>query len=230
MGTSTGTAPWWLRVIFVALGVAAWLWTQSLIAQRPLTTDSAKLVGDVLLDALEGTNQYLEAHRGGITDWLLIVSSSVINVLAFLMLGQAIFGPSIRPFLSLLLVFGMRQICQALCTLPAPTGFIWYEPGFPGLLVTYEVACDFFFSGHTSLAVLGAIELARLGKGWIPVAILIVVFESVTVLALRVHYTMDVFTGIVAACCAATLGERWSPWCDRMLARIVPSRASSVAE
>ena len=35
--------------------------------------------------------------------------------------------------------------------------------GVPSILVTYNVTTDFFFSGHTGLAVLGAVELARAG-------------------------------------------------------------------
>jgi len=35
---------------------------------------------------------------------------------------------------------------------------IWRHPGIPSLLVTYDVATDFFFSGHTAIAVLASIE------------------------------------------------------------------------
>ena len=47
--------------------------------------------------------------------------------------------------------------------MPAPPGIIWRHPGFPSLFVTYAVGNDFFFSGHTALAVFGAIQLASLG-------------------------------------------------------------------
>ena len=50
---------------------------------------------------------------------------------------------------------------QACVALPAPTDAIWHYPGFPSLLVTYGVANDYFFSGHTAIAVLAATELAR---------------------------------------------------------------------
>ena len=82
--------------------------------------------------------------------------------------------------------------------LPAPTDAIWHYPGFPSILVTYGVANDYFFSGHTAIATLGAMELARVGKRWLTVAAAgIVLFEAATVLVLRAHYTMDVFTGLV---------------------------------
>jgi hypothetical protein len=43
---------------------------------------------------------------------------------------------------------------------------------------------------------LAATEVACLGRRWLTgLAVFVVVFESLTVLVLRAHYTMDVFTG-----------------------------------
>jgi len=95
---------------------------------------------------------------------------------------------------------------------------VWHYPGFPSLLVTYHVANDFFFSGHTAIAVFGAIELSRLHRKWLTAAaVLLVLFEVATVLILRAHYTMDVFAGIVAALWIAHLSERISPRLDRLI-------------
>jgi hypothetical protein len=45
---------------------------------------------------------------------------------------------------------------------------------------------------------LAATEVACLGRRWLTgLAVFVVVFESLTTLVLRAHYTMDVFTGIV---------------------------------
>jgi hypothetical protein len=70
--------------------------------------------------------------------------------------------------------------------------------------VTYSVSNDYFFSGHTAIAVLGAVEMARLRSPWLTgLGVLIVFFEVLTVLILRAHYTMDVFTGLIAGLYAA---------------------------
>ena len=83
---------------------------------------------------------------------------------------------------------------------------IWRKPGFPGLFVTYNVANDFFFSGHTAVATLGAIELAHVAPPWMGVlGAVIAVGEGLTVLVLRAHYTMDVLTAAVAGFVAADL-------------------------
>ena len=110
------------------------------------------------------------------------------------------------------------QVMQALCSLATPENMIWHYPGFPSLLVTYGVANDYYFSGHTSIAVFAATELARFGRRWVTLlAVVIVVFQAATVLVLRAHYTMDVFTGLIAALYVARLAERISPALDRSL-------------
>ena len=106
---------------------------------------------------------------------------------------------------------------QALCALPPPPNMIWHDPGFPSLLVTYAVASDFFFSGHTAIAVFGATRAhpprqavadgARVPGGRLR--------SSRPCIVLRAHYTMDVFAGIVAALWVAALLDRIVPPVDR---------------
>ncbi len=175
-------------------------------------------IGDGLFAWTAPVNHYLFEHASA-ANVLLIASSAIIDLLGVFLLGSWIFGRSVRPFLGLLIVLGLRQLMQALVALPTPENSIWHYPGFPSLLVTYDVANDYFFSGHTAIAVLGATELARLGKSWVTgLAVLIVIFEVATVLVLRAHYTMDVFTGAIAALYVASLVSRISPPIDRLLA------------
>ena len=213
-----------LRVAITAAALAAWFWTQSLIGAKPLP---AQGLGDGLHTLLAPLNESLHAHPQ-FADGLLIVSSAFIDFLAIFLLGAWILGKSVRPFLGLVLLLGLRQVFQALVALPPPPGMIWHYPGFPSLLVTYGVANDFFFSGHTAVAVLGAVELGRLGRLWLRMAgVALAVFEVVVVLTLRAHYNMDVFTGAVAALYIAQVAERISPACDRALARVLPNFLSS---
>jgi hypothetical protein len=148
-------------------------------------------------------NLYLHAHASA-ANLLLIVSSGIIDLLGIFLLSRWIFGASVRPFLGLVIVLGLRQIVQGLVALPTPPDSIWHYPGVPSLLVTYSVSNDYFFSGHTAIAVLAITEVVRLGKRWLTaLGILVAIFEIATVLALRAHYTMDVFTGIVTGLYAA---------------------------
>jgi membrane-associated phospholipid phosphatase len=88
--------------------------------------------------------------------------------------------------------------------------------GWP--FVTYGVANDYFFSGHTAIAVFAATQLARFRRRWLTaLALVIVLFEISTVLVLRAHYTMDVFTGIITALWVAIVCDRISPSVDRFV-------------
>ena len=202
------------RIVLTALALGIWFWTQSLIAHRAVPTSG---VGDALHMLTAGLNSFFY-HSPTAANALLILSSLLIDGLALFLLGRWLFGPSVRPFLGLVLLLALRQIMQAICALPAPSNMIWHYPGFPSLLVTYNVGNDFFFSGHTAIAVFGGIELARLVKRWLTiVAVGIVLFEIATVLILRAHYTMDVFTGLLAAICVAQFCSKVSPSLDARL-------------
>ena len=130
-----------------------------------------------------------------------------------------------RPFVALLLLFTARQISQYFCALPLPEGIIWHDPGVPSLLITYGVANDFFFSGHTGIAVLGTLELARrYGRIGIIAGMFLCIFEVITVLVLRAHYTMDVIAGAAIAILAALAASRLADSCDRSLNLLAGSK------
>lgn len=216
--------PWLARAVIVAVGLGLWFFTQSLIGSRTISADAAAgsaaiSSGDYLFRITRPLNDYLLANSRA-ADILLITSSAAIDIVGVWLIATSIFGPSIRPFVGLLLLFALRQISQAMCALPAPEGMIWRSPGFPTLLVTYDVANDFFFSGHTAIAVFGAIQLARTKRSiLVALGIAFSLFEVFAVIILRAHYTMDVFTGALAAILAALAAERIAPRVDRALQR-----------
>lgn len=192
------------RIFVIAVAIVAWFWTQSLIGCR---RSAGNEIGDALHDLSRPWNEYLHGHPR-LSKWLLIVSSLFIDIFGLYLIGAGIFGQTLKPFIALLIVFAFRQLCQALCALPAPPKMIWYDPGFPSLLVTYGVANDFYISGHTAIAVLGAIEASQLLPWWCAlIAGTIALLEAAMVIVLRAHYTMDVLAAIVAACCAAGLAN-----------------------
>lgn len=191
-----------LRIGIIVFSLIGWFRSQSLIASRPM--DSEK-ISDRLHDVTASLNTYLH-NTPRVADRLLIASSFFIDLFGIFLILSAIFGQTMRPFVGLLIVFLMRQACQALCALPTPPGMIWRHPGFPSLLVTYGVANDYFFSGHTAIAVLGAIEIFRICPLWLGlIAVAVALFEAFTVIVLRAHYTMDIFAAAVAAFVAAGL-------------------------
>ena len=216
-----------LRTLLVVLGLAAWFATQAAISARDAASSPEEMA--VASDVLLGGDALLEATTP-IYDWLmadkrrayalLIASSLAIDVLGFFLLGWSIVGPSVRPFLGLLMLFGLRQLMQMASALPAPPGMLWEYPGFGSILVTYEVANDFFFSGHTAIAVYGAVELGRLGGKKTRLAALgLAMFLVASVILVRAHWTMDVYAGAVSALLAASWASMLAPAVDRMLGR-----------
>jgi PAP2 superfamily. len=198
-----------LRILITIAALTAWFWTQALLGVRP---GGSEAIADGLHRLTASLHDYF-ANSPGAADALLIASSAGIDGLGIFLLGSWVFAGRLRPFVGLALLLMLRQVMQALCALPPPPGMIWHYPGFPSLLVTYGVANDFFFSGHTAIAVFGATELARLHRNWLTAcAILLVLFEISAVIVLRAHYTMDVFTGLLAALCVAAISEPVSRW------------------
>ncbi len=205
------------RALLVVAGVGGWFWTQSLIARRAFP---AGRIGDGLHALSAPLNAFLLAHPRW-ADRLLVVTSGIIDLLGVFLLASAVFGPSVRPMLGLLILYALRQVCQGLCALPAPEGMIWRHPGVPSLLVTYGTSTDLFFSGHTAIAVYGAIELARWGgPAFAVLGAVIALIEAATVLVLRAHYTMDVFAAVVTALYAAAAGAYLAPVVDEALLRL----------
>jgi len=213
-------APWpviAVRVGLVIAGIAAWFWTQAVLGKRvPKVESEMPLTDGIHLFTHRFHARYFTNTAAG--NRLLIASSLVIDLLGAYLIGSAIFGTSIGPYLGLVMVFALRQICQMLCPLPAPAGMVWRYPGVPAILVTYGTTNDLFFSGHTAIAVYGAATLAGHWGHWgLALGLAIALFEAITVLILRAHYTMDVFTGVVCALWVYSLGGSMGPWMDGVI-------------
>jgi hypothetical protein len=185
-----------LRLLVIGGALGAWFVTQRLIGSRPADGEG---IGDRLHRLTRGANDWLHRNPHA-ANALLIGSSLGVDAITLFVLGYAILGPSFTPFWGLLCLFVMRQACQAIIVLPAPPGIIWRDPGFPSLFVTYKVGNDFFFSGHTALAVYGAIQLATLGiPALTALGILTAILQMILVILLRAHWMLDVVAGLFAA-------------------------------
>jgi membrane-associated phospholipid phosphatase len=211
-----------VRALLVAAGLGAWYASQNLLAARPLppgANETGQLLsrGDGLFVLTEPVNKFLHDHPQW-ADALLIASSAAIDGLGIYLIAASIFGATMRPFIGLLILFALRQLMQAISVLPAPEGLIWRNPGVPSLLVTYHVANDFFFSGHTAIAVFAATQLARTkSAAWALAGAVIALFEIAAVVVLRAHYSMDVFAGAAAALWVAHLADRIAPPLDNAI-------------
>jgi hypothetical protein len=206
-----------VRSAGIAVALYLWFWTQKLISRKKMPGTG---VGDRLHDLTGPLHAWLTASPRA-TNATLIATSALIDLFGIYLIAATVFGPTVRPFVALLALFALRQLCQALCTLPFPDGTLWRDPGFPSLLVTYGVSNDFFFSGHTAVAVLGALELGRAGPLWLAVAAgIIALVEAATVIVMRAHYLMDVFTAAFVAWACEAGASRFAPVVDAWLHRL----------
>src|SRR5688572_6770345 len=91
-----------IRVAFVAVALVLWFWTQKLISGKPAPAGGG--VGDRVHEWTAPLHAWLLAHPGA-ANLTLIVTSALIDVFGLYLLGSAIFGPTLRPFVAILIVF-----------------------------------------------------------------------------------------------------------------------------
>jgi len=113
-------------------------------------------------------------------------------------------GKSGRLPITLAIFYITRAAIQKIAFLPYPEGWYWYDPGFPSLVVPYGRGSDFFFSGHTGFMVICASEWHSLknAKHHNKVRNFVILSGIYTILILlvyRIHYFIDVFTGLFFA-------------------------------
>ena len=185
-----------IRVLLIVGSLFLWFLTQKMIGARRLE-DGA--IYDHLHVMTADWNAWLNRNPKP-ANAILVTSSFCVDAVTLFVLFYAVLGPSFMPFWGLFGLFALRQLSQASVALPVPQGIIWRDPGVPSLFVTYGVGTDFFFSGHTALAVYGAMQLSALHIPALTViGAVVAVLQVVAVIALRAHWTMDVLAGLFAA-------------------------------
>jgi hypothetical protein len=203
------------RAFFIFAGLLFWHGTQHLIGTRT-DTDPTRITDKIHI-WLENWNKKLAKNDRAVR-WLLITSTFLLDMLGLQMMLNTIFGPSTRPFIAMLLVCILRQVNQNISAFPTPKGILWRETGVPSIIVSYSVATDFFFSGHTAMAVLGCYELSYYELPWLNVAAVIVaIYEMFTMLLLRAHWSADVYTGFITALWAGIAAQSIAPSFDKFL-------------
>ena len=155
-------------------------------------------VVDFVQNWLAGVNYFI-LHNTGWRDSLQIACSFFMDVLFLSTAGYwVLYGKSSRLIMTILVFYGVRSMVQKIWYSPFPAGFWWYDPGFPSLVVPYGRGSDFFFSGHVGFIVICGTEWKRAGKPWMVLfAFLGGIYTTFILLSYQVHYSIDIFTGLV---------------------------------
>jgi len=154
----------------------------------------------------------LQAFFYGANDWInanpfwrntLQIICSLFMDIMFIGTGinWIIRGGSSRLIVTTISFYILRAMVQAIWVSPFPDkGYWWNNPGLPSLVVPYGEGTDFFFSGHIGFVTICAMEWKVNGHKLIP-RILAVggVYTGFILLIYKVHYSIDLFTGVTFA-------------------------------
>ncbi len=172
-----------------------WHYTQKFLEQNNNTNNNVidKLHNSKFLSSI---HNYLFQNKY-ITKILTIITTFMIDANLIYFFMDFIFNNNIRP---IILLFGgvfLRQICQYINILPVPNDVLWFDPGFPSLIMNYNVSNDFFFSGHTLVSLIFGIELFLSNNIFIKIyALFYMMMEIFFVLVTRAHYFIDIYGAI----------------------------------
>lgn len=107
---------------------------------------------------------------------------------------------SIRIMIVFLLFYVIRGIHLYFFRLKFPAGFYFPYPGFPSLTVPYGRESDFFFSGHCGMLTICMKELSKEKFNTLKIINLFaIIWTAFSLVCLRVHYFIDISTGILWA-------------------------------
>lgn len=172
-----------------------WRSTQKLLSLDVISNTS---IIDKVHIFVKPINDYLR-NNPKIASYNFILSSLLIDINVLYVGLRYVFGDddNNRTITILFSGFIFRQICQYINRLPYPKNLIWFDPGFPSLFVTYHVDSDFFFSGHTLIAITTGIDIISnpdivskiYGTFFITYEILFIIFTYS-------HYFMDIYAAI----------------------------------
>jgi len=127
--------------------------------------------------------------------------SLLIDIIFIITFGYwVLHGKSGRLPISLAIFYITRALVQKVWFSPFPQGFYWEDPGFPSLVVPYGRGSDFFFSGHSGFLVICASEWHKLKMPKIRNFVIGTLLYTILILLVyRIHYSIDIFTGVIFA-------------------------------
>jgi len=187
----------------VKIGVFAVVIAVLIMGRFSVPSNDVACVKDKAFEVLENITKYLIATPGheGLRNALQIINSGFIDIVFLTTLGYWILhGRSSRLIVTYAIFYGTRALIQQVFWSPFPSMYWWENPGFPSLVVPYGRGSDFFFSGHSGFLVICINEWNTLGFKKIRNFICVVLsFTIFVLLTYRIHYTIDIFTGVFFA-------------------------------
>jgi hypothetical protein len=197
------------RFIAVVLFFCVLALNEEDVARRPTVPEMV----DHPFRLAQPINDYLREHDvpgtwGSLwVSTLLFADSLLLWVIAAVAVGVLLSTSDFTMITAMLLEHLLRAICLRIVEMPPPKHKLWRKPGFPSFGEN-----DYFYSGHTGLVTVCAVDLwNRCHRRWAVAVHVSNLLQAIFMVTFQVHYTVDLITGCMAGyCCyrcAVLLGD-----------------------
>lgn len=182
------------KILYIVAAYIFWITTQKLLGQDII---SDNCIIDRSHSLVAQINAYLRANPV-VMRYNFILSSLLIDInVVYVVAKYLLLDADNRTITLLFSGFVLRQICQYINRLPIPKNLIWFNPGFPSLFVTYHVENDFFFSGHTMIALVTGFDIISNGDILSQIyGTFFIMYEIGFIIVTFSHYFMDIYAAI----------------------------------
>jgi len=173
-----------------------------IIGRLSVPNNDVQCVQDKVLEALGFANKFINTPGNEFyRDFFQILCSLLLDIIFLVTFGYwVLYGKSCRLPVTLGIFYITRAIVQKFWFSPFTEGFYWDDPNVPSLVVPYGRGSDFFFSGHSGFVVICASEWHRLKFPKIRNFIIgTAIYTFLILMVYRIHYSIDVFTGVIFA-------------------------------
>lgn len=188
----------WLRTMFVLAALSFVIVNAVYGFVMPNTNVDCLL--DKTFEVTAGFNKYLQNNVFPRHIIIAISSLCVDFVIVYMSIHWALWGKTWRMIFSLAIFYMLRAAVQNIFQMKYPEGYLWENPGFPSLTISYLKTNDFFFSGHVGFPIIIAMECQNLGKTLMSIFCFITcAVEAFTMIVTRGHYSIDLLTGLIVS-------------------------------
>jgi hypothetical protein len=164
----------------------------------PSLLNGSECYADQVFKLTDALNAYFELH-GTVKKTVLIIASAFLDLaLIVFLLEYIVWGKSWRQVIVPILFYTVRACLQAITVLGFPEGYIWENPGFYSVFITYIKSSDFFYSGHVGIMLYCCIDMHDRGNMFISrYCLFCSIFEGIVMILMRCHYISDIIGAVI---------------------------------
>jgi hypothetical protein len=182
-----------------------------------LPNSNVDCVQDYIQEGLSKGNDYF--YNNPVTKNIILIASSLFIDFIMLALGLVFFlySTSTRLILSLSTFYFFKFIVNLINQLRIPNQYIWENPGFPSIMVSYLRTNTFFFSTTIGFLTIAIFEFGKMKQIYLMcIATFLLVIETFILLIMRGNYIIDILSAFVIAHFIFMIADEYSYLIDRL--------------